>query len=123
MLLRARIAHCTASLWIGCGTAMHARFPRHDFVYSVGATRRRFLERQMKVHGTDAGDDPLIVMQFYYSHTFPYLIEQRRQEIQRRLKDVPEALRQRELVPGLAALGETSGDSAWQVFRDYLDRI
>ena len=77
----------------------------------------------MKVHGTDAGDDPLIVMQFYYSHTFPYLIEQRQHEIQRRLKDVPEALRQRELVPGLAALGETSGDSAWQVFRDYLDRI
>jgi hypothetical protein len=78
----------------------------------------------MKIHEkSDAEKDPLIVMQFYYSHTFPYLIEEWRQEIGRRLKDVPDALRQRELVPGLAALGETSGDSAWQVFRKYLDRI
>jgi hypothetical protein len=77
----------------------------------------------MKIHGKSDAEDPLIVMQFYYSHTFPYLIEEWRQEIKRRLKDVPDALRQRELVPGLAALGETRGDSAWQVFRGYLDRI
>jgi hypothetical protein len=78
----------------------------------------------MKIHGkSDAEKDPLIVMQFYYSHTFPYLIEEWRQEIGQRLKDVPDVLRQRELVPGLAALGETSGDSAWEVFREYLDKI
>src|SRR3954451_14309341 len=42
-------------------------------------------------------------------------------EIRQRLKDVPEALRQCELVPQLEALDETSGDAAWQVFRSYLD--
>ena len=68
-------------------------------------------------------EDPLIVTQFYYSRTFPYLIEKWQQEIRRRLKDIPEALRQRELVPQFEALGETSGDAAWQVFRDYLDSI
>jgi hypothetical protein len=67
--------------------------------------------------------DPLIGTQFYYSQTFPYLIRKWQQEIRRRLKDVPEALRQRELVPQFEALGETSGDPAWQVFRDYLGSI
>ena len=68
-------------------------------------------------------EDPLIVTQFYYSQTFPYLIGKWQQEIRRRLKDVPEALRQRELVPQFEALGETSGDAAWQVFQDYLDSV
>ena len=45
------------------------------------------------------------------------------QEIRRRLKDVPEALRQRELAPKFKALGEASGDTAWQLFRNYLDSI
>jgi hypothetical protein len=45
------------------------------------------------------------------------------QEIRRRLKDVPEALRQRQLVPQFEMLGETSGDAAWHVFRNYLDSI
>ncbi len=64
-----------------------------------------------------------VVMQFYYSHTFPYLMKKCDGEIRRRLIDVPNALRQRELVPGLTALGETRGDVAWQVFRNYLDGI
>jgi hypothetical protein len=67
--------------------------------------------------------DPLIVTQFYYSQTFPYLMGKWRQEIRRRLKDVPEGLRQRELVPQFEDLGETRGDAAWQVFRNYLDSI
>jgi hypothetical protein len=68
-------------------------------------------------------EDPPIVTQFYYSQTFPYLMVKWHQEIQRRLKDIPEALRQRELVPEFESLGETSGDAAWQVFRNYLDSI
>src|SRR5262249_6407717 len=36
---------------------------------------------------------------------------------------VPDTRRDRELVPYLLALGETSGDPAWQVFRQYLDAI
>jgi hypothetical protein len=68
-------------------------------------------------------EDPLIVTQFYYSQTFPYLIGKWQQEIRQRLRDVPEALRQRELVPQFEALSETSGDATWQVFRDYLDSI
>jgi hypothetical protein len=68
-------------------------------------------------------EGPPIVTQFYYSQTFRYLIAKWRQEIWRRLKDVPETLRQRELAPGFAALGETSGDAAWQVFRNYLDSV
>jgi hypothetical protein len=71
----------------------------------------------------DSEDGPVFVTQFYYTHTFRYLIERWRQEIGQRLKDVPQGLRQRELVPSLAALGETSGDPAWQVFRNYLDKI
>ncbi len=64
-----------------------------------------------------------VVSQFYYSHTFPYLIRLEHDEILRQLRDVPAALRLRELVPHLAALGETSGDPAWQVLRTYLDKI
>jgi hypothetical protein len=72
---------------------------------------------------TKPDPDPLAVTQFYYSQTFPYLIGKYQQEIQRRLKDVPQALRQRDLVPKFEALGETRGDDAWQVFRDYLDSV
>ena len=77
----------------------------------------------MQIPGNANGEDPLIVTQFYYSHTFPYLMKKWQQQIRRQLKDVPGALRQCELVPGLASLGETSGDSVWQVFRNYLDKI
>jgi hypothetical protein len=77
----------------------------------------------MPISEEASGEDPLIVSQFYYSHTFPYLIQTRRDEIRRQLKDVPAALRLQELAPHLAALGETSGDAAWQVFRKYLDKI
>jgi hypothetical protein len=85
--------------------------------------RLQFSERLMQTHRSADAEDPVIVMQFYYSHTFPYLIEKWQEEIRHRLKDVPDALRQRELVPGFAALGETSGDAAWQVLRNYLDGI
>jgi hypothetical protein len=77
----------------------------------------------MSISEEAAGEGPLIVSQFYYSHTFPYLILTRRDEILRQLKDVPAALRLQALAPHLAALGETSGDAAWQVFRKYLDKI
>ena len=76
----------------------------------------------MKITGS-YGEDPTVVMQFYHSHTFPYLIEKWRDEILRRLKDVPEALRRSELATDFAALGETGGDPAWEVFRNYLDKI
>jgi hypothetical protein len=66
----------------------------------------------MQIPRKSGGEDPRIVMQFYHSHTFPYLIEKWQQEIRRRLKDVPEALRQRELVSQFEALGETSVDAA-----------
>ena|SRR6266446_2096914 len=68
-------------------------------------------------------EDLRMVTKFYYSQTFPYLMWKCRQEILRRLKDVPDALRQRDLAPQFEALGETSGDAAWQVFRNYLDSI
>jgi hypothetical protein len=68
-------------------------------------------------------EQPRVVMQFYHSHAFPYLIERHQQEIMHRLKEVPKAVRQRELVPVLAPLGETNGDAAWQVFRTYLDGV
>jgi hypothetical protein len=55
----------------------------------------------MQIPGKPHPEDPLIVTQFYYSQTFPYLIEKWQKEIRRRLKDVPEALRQRDLVPNL----------------------
>lgn len=77
----------------------------------------------MPKSGEMSANDPMIVMQFYHSQTFPYLMVKHRSEILRRLKDVPEELRQRELVPQFESLGETSGDAAWQVFRNYLDAI
>src|ERR1700682_3379021 len=77
----------------------------------------------MQIPRKTAPEGPLVVTQFYYSQTFPYLIGKWQQEIRRRLKDVPEALRQPELVPQCEALGETSGDVAWQVFQDYLDSV
>jgi hypothetical protein len=79
---------------------------------------------QVKTRQTPNFDnDPIVITQFYYSHALPYLMHKHHQEIGRRLKDVPSALRQRELVPYLAQLGETSGDAAWQVFLNYLDKI
>lgn len=69
------------------------------------------------------GEDPLLLTQFYYSQTLPYLMLKHRAEIRRRLIDVPLDLRYREIAPQLAALGEASGDPAWQVFRAYLDQI
>ena len=77
----------------------------------------------MQLPQKSSKNDPPILMQFYHSHTLPYLMEKYYEEIRRRIKDVPDALRQRALVPHLAPLGETRGDPAWQVFRDYLDRI
>src|SRR5688572_28251279 len=61
--------------------------------------------------------------QFYHSQTFPYLMQKWRHEIRQRLKDVPEALRQRELAPKFGVLGETTCDAAWRVLRNYLDAI
>ena len=80
-------------------------------------------ESQMEIPRKADPEDPLIVTQFYYSQTFPYLIKKWQEEIRRRLKDVPEALRRRELVPQFEGLDITSGDAAWQVFRNYLDSI
>ena len=77
----------------------------------------------MQIPRKAAPEDPLIVMQFYHSQTFPYLIEKWQNEIRRRLQVVPEGIRQSELVPGFEALGETSGDTAWQILRNYLDSI
>ena len=77
----------------------------------------------MRIPQKADADDPLIVTQFYYSHAFPYLGNKYQDEIRRRLKDIPDALRQRELAPAFTALGETSGDSAWQVLRGYLQKI
>ena len=77
----------------------------------------------MQIPGKSSLEDPPILTQFYYSHTFPYLMKKWHQEIRRRVKDVPEALRQRELAPQFEVLGETSGDTAWHAFRNYLDSI
>jgi len=77
----------------------------------------------MKLPAKPDAKEPFFVMQFYHSQTFPYLIEKWHIEISRRLKDVPISLRHQELVPGLVALGDTSGDTAWQLFRNYLDKI
>jgi Tfp pilus assembly protein PilF len=59
----------------------------------------------MKLPAKPEAKEPFFVMQFYHSHTFPYLIEKCRQEISRLLKDVPTSLRQQVLVPALVALG------------------
>lgn len=77
----------------------------------------------MNIKAAAGGDDPLVVMQFYYSQTFPYLMMKHHAEIRRRLVDVPRELRQRELAPQILALGETGGDPAWQIYRAYLDKI
>lgn len=73
---------------------------------------------------TDEYDrDPPIVMQFYHSHALPYLMVKWQAEIERRYNAVPRSLREAELTPKLAVLGETSGDVAWQLFRAYLDKL
>jgi hypothetical protein len=77
----------------------------------------------MNRHMNAGGDDPLVVTQFYYSQTLPYLMVKHRAEIRRRLVDVPLDLRHGELAPQLVALGEAAGDPAWQVFRVYLDKV
>lgn len=77
----------------------------------------------MNVHTNTGGEDPLVVMQFYYSQTLPYLMMKHHTEIRRRLVDVPRELRQRELASQLVALGEAAGDPAWKIYRAYLDRI
>lgn len=77
----------------------------------------------MNIRTKAGGEDPLVVTQFYYSQTFPYLMMKHHAEIRRRLVDVPRELRQRELAPQVIALGEAAGDTAWQVYRSYLDKI
>lgn len=77
----------------------------------------------MKMPKGPVDEGPLIVMQFYYSQTLPYLTMKHHAEIRRRLVDVPRELRQRELAPQLIAPGEAAGDPAWQIYRVYLDQI
>src|SRR5260370_38500264 len=77
----------------------------------------------MNMHTKAGGEDPLVVMQFYYSQTFPYLMMIHHAEIRRRLVDVPRELRQRELAPQLIALREAAGDPAGQIYRAYLAKI
>jgi hypothetical protein len=77
----------------------------------------------MQIPTTTTLKGPPVVMQFYHSHALPYLMVKYRKEILQRLKDVPETLRQRNLVRHLAALGEIGGNAAWQIFRNYLDSI
>lgn len=66
---------------------------------------------------------PVMVAQFYHTYAFPHLINKWQDEIRRRLKDVPVTLRQQNLVPALENLDEVSGDTAHQIFRNYLDEI
>lgn len=77
----------------------------------------------MKREKDDRDRDAPVVMQFYHSHVLPYLIIKWRTEIEQRYKDVPRSLREADLAPKLAALGETRGDPAWQVFRAYLNKL
>ena len=56
----------------------------------------------MKFTGKSDPQDPPIVIQFYHSQTFPYLIEKWQHEIRRQLKNVPETLRQRVLGPAMS---------------------
>ncbi|AWO92731.2 MULTISPECIES: hypothetical protein [Bradyrhizobium] len=77
----------------------------------------------MNIRTKAGGEDPLVVTQFYYSQTFPYLMFKHHAEIRRRLVDVPRELRQRELAPQLIPLGEAAGDQVWLVFRAYLDKV
>ncbi|MGY4372235.1 hypothetical protein ACVW1A_008300 [Bradyrhizobium sp. LB1.3] len=53
----------------------------------------------MNIQTKAGGEDPLVVTQFYYSQTLPYLMFKHHAEIRRRLVDVPRELRQRELAP------------------------
>ncbi len=71
----------------------------------------------MNMYTNAGGKDPLVVTQFYYSQTFPYLMMKHHAEIRRRLVDVPRELRQSELAPQLIAVGEAAGDPAWQIYR------
>lgn len=64
-----------------------------------------------------------IIPVFYHSHTFPFLVERHRDEIRRQLVDTPRAFRETELAPRFEALGEASGDAAWDVLCTYLDAI
>src|SRR5437899_2911295 len=107
------------------GPCIKPKFTGLDFKFLAARIDScpRSSESHMQIPRKVDAKDPPIVTQFYYSHTFPYLIKKWQQEIRRRLKDVPDALRQRELAPGFAALGETSGDAARQVFRNYLDSV
>lgn len=79
--------------------------------------------RQNSIPKRAGRKEPVTVIQFYHSHAFPYLIEKHAGEIRQQLKEAPETLRQHELVSKFEPLGETSGDTAWQVFRNYLDKI
>ena len=79
-----------------------------------------FVDRKMISTKSSGGEEPAVLVQFYHSQTFTYLIDVRRDEILRRLRDTPEALRQKKLIPYFAPLGETGGDRAWQVFRKLL---
>jgi hypothetical protein len=77
----------------------------------------------MRIPKSADDEGPLIVSQFYYSQTFPYLMMKHQAEIHRRLVDVPRELRRQALAPELIALGEASGDPAWQIYRAYLDKV
>ena len=77
----------------------------------------------MQIPSKTISKGPLTTTLFYYSHALPYIGLKHKDEISRRLKQVPQALRQRELVPSLEALGQASRDVVWQVFRSYLDSI
>lgn len=65
----------------------------------------------------------LITPQFYHSHAFPFLISRHRCEIRLRLIDRPLSIRENELSTRFEALGEASGDTAWNVLRAYLDIV
>lgn len=64
-----------------------------------------------------------MISQFYHTHAFPYLIQKHRDEIHRRLIDVPRSLRDAHLADSFEKLGETNGDEPWEVLRKYLDKL
>lgn len=68
-------------------------------------------------------DGPLIGSVFYYSQVLPYLTERDLDTIRQRLIAEPQDLRRTQLAPQIAPLGETGGDTAFQVFRSYLDKV
>jgi hypothetical protein len=60
------------------------------FGHSLASGSERSRDRRrMNVHTQAGGEDPLVVTQFYYSQTFPYLMLKHQAEIRRRLVDVP----------------------------------